>query len=242
MSYIPDLATVSYTGLAGPIRAVGWLESSQDFTRGSVTADFVRRLMALVERPIPAYFSLGMHWCSLCAAEGRCGPDCRSSQAVLFVPAPSCVYETPIWIGHYVLGHSYQPPAEFCNAVMSSPEPGSDEFRGALLAHLPQLARLTGSERFPFFADWADGARRTLEPDPEHGSEERFHDVVARKAEPSPSQQHQRDLDFYDGLGSEDAQRPCEKDGCRRGAVRYSVFCRRHHFEQIEHRECPFDH
>src|SRR5688572_16868870 len=106
MSYIPDLEARSYSRLTGPIRAVGWLESGHPFTRGSVSPEFSRRLMALVERPIWGYFSFGMHWCSLCAAEGRCGPDCRSSQAVLLVPAPTCVYETPIWIGHYVLGHS----------------------------------------------------------------------------------------------------------------------------------------
>ena len=139
-----------------------------------VSPEFCRRLMALIERPIWGYFNFGLYWCSLCAAEGRCGPDCRSSQAVLLVPALHYVYESPIWIGHYVLGHSYHPPAEFCNAVMSSPEPGSDEFRDALRAHLPGLVDITDSTRISMFADWADGARRTLEPDPEHGSEERF--------------------------------------------------------------------
>jgi hypothetical protein len=187
MTYIPDLAAVSYMGLTGPIRAVGWLESWQPFPRGPVEPELGRRLMALVERPIRSFFSLGMHWCSLCAAEGRCGPDCRTSQAVLLVPAESCVYESPIWIGHYVLVHSYQPPIEFCNAVKSCPEPGSDEFCRALAVHLPGLARLAAREGLRFFAEWADDARLTLQPDPEHGSEKRL-------------------------------------------------------LEQIEHRECPFDH
>jgi hypothetical protein len=66
MSYIPDLAAVSYSHLEGSIRAVGWLESSHDFTRGLVAPEFSRRLMALVKRPISRLFGLGMHWCSLC--------------------------------------------------------------------------------------------------------------------------------------------------------------------------------
>jgi len=134
-------------------------------------SDFSERLMALVEWPIFCLCELGMHWCSLCAAEGRIGPDNRSSQAVLLVPAPKCVYEVPIWIGHYVLGHSYQPPEEFCRAVKSCPEPGSDEFRSALLAHLPELANEV-ADAFPFFEEW--DAERTLEPDPVYGSEAAF--------------------------------------------------------------------
>jgi hypothetical protein len=169
MTHIPDLAPVSYTGLKGPIRAIGWLESSHAFRRGSIEPGFSRRLIALIQRPAGAFYCLGMHWCSLCAAEGKIGPDCRSSQNVLLVPAADCVYEAPIWIGHYVLGHSYQPPDEFCRAVLSSPEPGSDAFRSALVAHLPQLNDRV-SDDFPFFGKGY--AQFTLQPSLEHGSEE----------------------------------------------------------------------
>ena len=48
------------------------------------------------------------------------------------------------------------------------------------------------------------------------------------------------DLEFYDGLGSEDSSHPCRRDGCSRGAVQHSVLCKRHHFEMVKHRECPF--
>src|SRR5262245_49311964 len=109
MTYIPDLAPDSYMHLRGPIRAVGWLERPHSFARGSVPPEFAQRLMALVERPISGLFSRGLYNCTLCAAEGKPGPDSRSSQAVLLVPASDCVYEAPIWIGHYVLRHSYLP-------------------------------------------------------------------------------------------------------------------------------------
>jgi hypothetical protein len=53
--------------------------------------------------------------------------------------------------------------------------------------------------------------------------------------------QQRRDREFYDKLGPEDSTRKCKHEGCHRGVVRFSVLCRRHHFEMIEHRDCPFD-
>src|SRR5262249_53118173 len=39
--------------------------------------------------------------------------------------------------------------------------------------------------------------------------------------------------DFYDSLGAEREGVSCRHPGCTRGAVSTSVFCRRHHFEQV---------
>lgn len=62
--------------------------------------------------------------------------------------------------------------------------------------------------------------------------------------DPPPFEETRRrlDLEFYDRLGPEEASRPCKRDGCGRGSVQHSVLCRRHHFEMIQHRDCPFDH
>ena len=62
--------------------------------------------------------------------------------------------------------------------------------------------------------------------------------------DPPPWEETQRrlDLEFYDKLGLEDSSRPCKHDGCSRGALRNGVFCKRHHFVMIKHRECPFEH
>ena len=61
---------------------------------------------------------------------------------------------------------------------------------------------------------------------------------------PPPREEIMRrlDLEFYDKLGPEDSAKPCRHNGCIRGTVRFSVLCKRHHFEMIKHRECPFDH
>lgn len=45
---------------------------------------------------------------------------------------------------------------------------------------------------------------------------------------------------FFDCLGDERAGVPCKKDGCDRGAISQSVFCKAHHFEMIKAKPCPF--
>jgi hypothetical protein len=67
---------------------------------------------------------------------------------------------------------------------------------------------------------------------------------MVRAADPPPVEDPRlrRDRQFYEQLGPEDLSRPCKKEGCQRGAIRNSVLCKRHHFEMIEHRDCPFDH
>ena len=62
-------------------------------------------------------------------------------------------------------------------------------------------------------------------------------------SDPPPWEETRRRLDreFYDGLGAEDASRPCRTAACSHGSVRLSVFCRVHHFESICRRPCPFN-
>jgi hypothetical protein len=49
------------------------------------------------------------------------------------------------------------------------------------------------------------------------------------------------DRQFYESLGAERADVRCRSPGCLRGALPLSVLCRRHHFEQVRGRPCPFD-
>lgn len=48
------------------------------------------------------------------------------------------------------------------------------------------------------------------------------------------------DRDFYELLGRECDGASCRAEGCGRGRVALSVFCRRHHFESVKKRPCPF--
>lgn len=60
--------------------------------------------------------------------------------------------------------------------------------------------------------------------------------------DPPPAEQivHELDLQFYNSLGAESSERKCKKEGCPRGTLRFSVFCRRHHFESLKKKPCPF--
>lgn len=44
---------------------------------------------------------------------------------------------------------------------------------------------------------------------------------------------------IYDSLGEERSDVPCKVAGCKRGAARLSVFCKRHHFEKDLKSRCP---
>ncbi len=48
------------------------------------------------------------------------------------------------------------------------------------------------------------------------------------------------DLDFYKTLEAEVPGTRCRKEDCPRGTVKFSVFCRVHHFENLKGRPCPF--
>ena len=60
--------------------------------------------------------------------------------------------------------------------------------------------------------------------------------------DPPPADEIMRRLDreFYDSLGGERADARCRHDGCDRGTIEFSVFCRVHHFEQVRKKPCPF--
>lgn len=60
--------------------------------------------------------------------------------------------------------------------------------------------------------------------------------------DPPPWEETEKKLDreFFDELGEERRDVPCRSQGCARGAVHQSVFCRVHHFEMIKQKPCPF--
>ena len=48
------------------------------------------------------------------------------------------------------------------------------------------------------------------------------------------------DREFFDSLGPEREGTQCRREGCASGAVAYSAFCSRHHFESLKKKPCPF--
>ncbi|QDU15020.1 hypothetical protein CA11_28330 [Gimesia maris] len=59
---------------------------------------------------------------------------------------------------------------------------------------------------------------------------------------PPPEESLRRSQRKYaDNLGPENVMKECRREGCGRGTVAFSVFCRRHHFENIKNCPYPFD-
>jgi hypothetical protein len=49
-----------------------------------------------------------------------------------------------------------------------------------------------------------------------------------------------QDRVFFDALGDERPNTRCRAPDCERGAIPFSVLCKRHHFESIQKQPCPF--
>lgn len=56
-----------------------------------------------------------------------------------------------------------------------------------------------------------------------------------------PPSNDERDRAFFDSLGEERLDHQCRREGCVRGSVMLSVFCRVHHFQNVFGRPYPFD-
>ena len=79
--------------------------------------------------------SLGYHFCEFCLGHTNqragWGGSARGSRT-LTVPGARAVYETPQLVIHYIEAHGYQPPPEFCEAVLACPPGWSDEYVQAI--------------------------------------------------------------------------------------------------------------
>lgn len=112
---------------AGSLVAVGWIDSASELTTGPVDARFFEALTALLIDPWQPFAHAGPHRCTLCRFTG--GPAVlryRDREIALgvtnvFVPTQDRAYVAPSLIAHYIDSHDYAPPAEFQQAVLSSP-------------------------------------------------------------------------------------------------------------------------
>ncbi len=146
MTYDADLSGT------GRVRRVGYLSRGHRFTKGTTSAAFFDRLLALVEHPLGAW--AGYHTCDI----GWCGlrrhppqPTFRYKGRVLglgdtdiFVPGDEVVYWAPSLILHYIRRHRYVPPHCFVKAVLNCPEPLSREYSAAIKRIAPEMSPFLG--------------------------------------------------------------------------------------------------
>jgi len=118
-----------------PLVAVGWLEHPYEFARGEVPhclASLLHEMAARARAHYHHFYFRGVHTCSICVATGSISPGPIWSQENIFVPGRDVVYLSPGGVAHYVEVHSYSPPQEYIDAVLSCPAYGSGEYCDAL--------------------------------------------------------------------------------------------------------------
>ena len=140
MTYFPDLAPCTYYGEERSHRrlSVGWLELGHEYSRGPVSPEVLERLRDMMN--YATGMSLGSHFCEFCLGHTYqpATAGVASGSVTLSVPrARGGVYETPELVIHYIEAHNYQPPTEFCEAVLACPPPWSDEYFLAIQRAFP---------------------------------------------------------------------------------------------------------
>ncbi len=132
MTWYADLSPCNYfPGMAGSaLRAIGWLDAEHPYETGPTPREVYERLVILFRDPWQPMLAAGVHECTLCQFAGE-----AHGATTLWVPGASVIYVCPQLITHYMNAHHYQPPAEFCTAVLACPDTRSMAYKKALFEH-----------------------------------------------------------------------------------------------------------
>ena len=127
-----------------PILCVGWLDANKQFSKGNVSEEFLDRIWVFCCHPV--LYTLGFHQCPFCkepsfgihVRRGDKETDLGSAE-IWILGQNGIIYAAPDLIYHYIVGHDYQPPDEFIQAVIQSPLPGSEDYER--ITHQPGWPR-----------------------------------------------------------------------------------------------------
>jgi len=100
--------------------AVGYLDSSEPFEKGEVSANFLSKLRVLWNEGI-TLGSMGHHECEFCEGGYGTGERATSSSEKELVDRENNIkYIFPKMIFHYITEHQFKPSNEFIEFVMRS--------------------------------------------------------------------------------------------------------------------------
>jgi hypothetical protein len=120
MAYFPDLSPYVYAQSEADTLNIGWLDHLHPFPTGAVPEALLRRL-PLFHTTLVWNIFFGAHTCELC------GNVSKIAEIRVFGTSP-VVYAAPSMLMHYLVDHSYRPPDEFINAVLTGPTPLEEEY------------------------------------------------------------------------------------------------------------------
>lgn len=132
MTYYADLTRYEFLsdGSTGDALNVGWLSREKGCPVGDTSAEFKARLLKLCNGVVNP--TRGWHDCEFCEPQPfdpRIGNRLKPfGGAEIRVFYKDKIYAAPNLVYHYVTQHNYKPPAEFMEAVLHGPLPGSPEY------------------------------------------------------------------------------------------------------------------
>lgn len=107
-----------------PRITIGWLAEGKPFTTGETPKEVYEKLCELRKFPWLDYQSMGYHECEFCdrVVTKNLNPLPETyGNYNLTIPHKGKLYHYPELITHYIKKHSYLPPEEFCEAVLTCP-------------------------------------------------------------------------------------------------------------------------
>lgn len=118
--------------------AVGWLDPQHEYPRGVVADAVLERLWAFCDDP--PVMSFGIHSCEFCGDDDFVRSEVFykgtkmlvGSCDIIIIGRRRKVYYAPDMIIHYIIDHSYLPPADFLDAVLACPLPDTKRYARAL--------------------------------------------------------------------------------------------------------------
>src|SRR5579859_66344 len=143
--YLPDLSVYPNALDSANLRAVGWLDSEHEFTRGIAPTRVIDALREILLSNRDVNKMRGTHCCEFCADTifgKKYVPQSREAfrdyldkttiylehegkrkllgMSEIWIPSPSgIIWAAPSLIYHYSVAHRYLPPQEFQDAVES---------------------------------------------------------------------------------------------------------------------------
>lgn len=119
MTYFADLTPYTYfEGEEPELLNVGWLEPDHPYPQGKPPAGLLKRLRVLAEDRVRQ--TRGYHYCGFCEAATVDEDSVAHESAEFRVYGDGVSYAVPLLALHYIEAHGYLPPAEFCEAVLTS--------------------------------------------------------------------------------------------------------------------------
>ena len=136
MTYFQDLTPYVYYKPEPNTLNIGWLSGDQRYLKGKPTREFKDKLFAHCLDLYVIHIARGFHQCEFCKVsvdewmKPRYGDKAHwlsLGDGEIRVIGKSVIYAAPTLIYHYVVEHRYKPPEEFIQAVLTGPDPGSEQ-------------------------------------------------------------------------------------------------------------------